>query len=231
MRAPGASTIDSVDLVEGGLRDALEQRDALAQGRLEVELAAHRRLGDAGDLDLLAGVGGEHLDDLALDEGGVDVHHDQPDAAAVEGVALHGEVDALPDGLDREERSQGLGRRAGDVQLDGGDGVARHPLDLVDVGARVGDPARDRGHRRGLERVADDRDVGALAAPAAVVARAAVHLDAHVEVGGGALDGVAQLLPVPRRGDEDAEHQPTSEHDLLDVEDLDAGCGERGEDR
>ena len=111
VRAPGASTIDVVDLVERGLRDALEQRDALAQGLLEVELAAHRRLGHAGDLDLLAGVGGEHLDDLALDEGGVDVHHDQPDAAAVQGVALDGEVDALLDGLGR--RAAGAAVSAG----------------------------------------------------------------------------------------------------------------------
>ena len=47
----------------------------------------------------------------------------------MQGVALDGEVDALPDGLGREQRAQGLGRRAGDVQLDRGDGVARHPLD------------------------------------------------------------------------------------------------------
>ena len=58
-----------------------------------------------------------------------------------------------------------------------------------------------------------------------VVADAAVDVDAHAERRGGRLDGVAQLLPVPRRGDEDAEDQPSPEHDLLDVEHLDAGAG------
>src|SRR4029079_4159864 len=44
-------------------------------------------------------------------------------------------------------------------------------------------------------------------------------------------DGVAQLLPVARRGHEDPEDQPPAEHDLLDVEHLDAGAGEGAEHR
>ena len=110
MRAPGASTIDGVHLVERRGRHARQQRDALTQGLLEVELPAHGRLGDPGDLCLLAGVRGDHLDDLALDQGGVDVHHDQPDAAPVQGVALHGEVDAL---LTASAASSGRSRSAG----------------------------------------------------------------------------------------------------------------------
>ncbi len=119
----------------------------------------------------------------------------------------------------------------GDVQVDGGDGVARHPLDPVDVGAAVGDPAGDGGHRRGLERRADDRHVRPPAAAGLVVAGAAVDLDVHPEVAGGGLDGVAEPLPVPGDRDQHAEDQPAAEHDLLDVDDLDAGPREGGEDR
>ena len=42
--------------------------------------------------------------------------------------------------------AQGVGVEPGDVQVDRGDRVARHPLDPVDVGAAVGDPAGHRGH-------------------------------------------------------------------------------------
>ena len=108
-----------------------------------------------GDLVGAAGVRGEHLDDLALDQRGVDVHHDQPHAAAEQVRGLDGDVDALAGGLLDQRRPQPVGVGAGDVQVDRGDRVARHPLDPVDVGARVGDPAGDRGHRRRLERGAD----------------------------------------------------------------------------
>ena len=56
-------------------------------------------------------------------------------------------------------------------------------------------------------------------------------VDAHPEVARGRLDGVAQPLPVAGRGDQDAEDQAATEHDLLDVEDLDPGLGQGGEHR
>ena len=102
VRAPGASTISSYTSSSADAVDALEQRDPGAQRLLEVELAAHRRLGDLGDLGLAAGVRGEHLDHLALDQRGVDVHDDQPHAPAQQVGRLDGDVDALPGGLGRE---------------------------------------------------------------------------------------------------------------------------------
>ena len=97
-----------VHLVERRGVDALEQRDPRAQRLLEVELAAHRRLGDPGDLGLAAGVRGEHLDHLALDQGGVDVHHDQPHAAAQQVGGLDGDVDALAGGLARRAAARSV---------------------------------------------------------------------------------------------------------------------------
>ena len=114
---------------------------------LEVQLAAHRGLGDALHLLQAAGVRREHLDDLALHERRVDIHHDQAHAAPEQGRRLHGDVDGLCRGLLGERHPELVGVGAGDVQLDGGDGVARHALDAVDVRAGVGDAAGDRGDR------------------------------------------------------------------------------------
>ena len=49
--------------------------------------------------------------------------------------------------------------------------------------------------------------------------------------GGGLLHGGAELLPVARCRDQDAEDEAAAEDDLLDVEHLDPGLGERLEDR
>ena len=65
---------------------------------------------------------------------------------------------------------EAVGVGTGDVQVDRGDRVARHPLDPVDVGAGVGDPPGDRGHRRRLQRVPDHGHVRAAFASAPVVA-------------------------------------------------------------
>ena len=86
----------------------------------------------------------------------------------------------------------------------------------------------DGGHRRRLERRADHGDVRAALAAALVVAGAAVDVDAHPEAVGGRLRRRrAAVFQSRGRGDQDAQDQPAPEHDLLDVEDLDAGLGQR----
>ena len=65
---------DFVDDVE---RDAFQQRDALAQRRLEFELAAHGALGDVGNLLLQAHVSGELVDALLADHGRIHVGEEQ----------------------------------------------------------------------------------------------------------------------------------------------------------
>jgi hypothetical protein len=84
------------------------------------------------------------------------------------------------------------------VKVDGGDRIASHPLDPVDVGPSVGDPAGDRGHRGGPQRGADDRDIRATLPAGLVVADAPVQVDGHVEARGSLLDGRAHLLAVAR---------------------------------
>ena len=182
VRAPGRDHDLVVHLVERGLVEPGEQRDPGAQRLLEVDLAAHRGTGDLRDLGLDARVRREHLDHLALDEGGVHVEHDQAHAPAQQVDRLDGDVDALGGGLEGQRAPQPLRIGARDVQVDRRDGVARHPLDPVDVGAAVGDPAGDGGEGRRLERDAEDGHVGAALATGAVVAGPAVDVDGHAEV-------------------------------------------------
>ena len=112
-----------------------EDGDALAQRLGEVELPAHRALGDRGDLCLAAGVGREQLDDLLLDQGRVDVHDDE--AAPAPGQAGGRPPRCRRPARRPPARARGAARdvRAGDVELDGRDGVAGEPPDAVDVGA------------------------------------------------------------------------------------------------
>ena len=66
VRAPGVSSISVGDLVDHRGVETCEGGHALTQRFGEVDLAAHRGLGDCADLVLHAGVRGEHLDDFAL---------------------------------------------------------------------------------------------------------------------------------------------------------------------
>ena len=115
------------------------------------------------------------------------------------------------------------------MQLDRGDRVARHPLDPVDVRTRVRDPARDGGDGRRLERHAEHGDMAAALESLPVVTGAAVDLHLHVQVDGDPLQRGPQRLPVPRGGDQHTEHETPAQHDLLDVEHVDAEHGQRRE--
>ena len=95
MRAPGDSSISSYTSSRADSRQSCEQRDPLSQGLLEVEVSVHGLLGDRGDLGGNAGPLSEQVDDLALDERGVDIHHDQAATVPEQADALHGHVDLL----------------------------------------------------------------------------------------------------------------------------------------
>ena len=72
-------------------RQALEQRDALAQRRLEFDLAAHRAFGDRSDMRLEAGEVGQFVDAFLADHGGI--HVGQQKLLAPVGLRLHDNVD------------------------------------------------------------------------------------------------------------------------------------------
>ena len=107
-QGPGTGTEPNrrAHLVEDGCRQALEDGDALSQAGREVELTAHGRLGDGGDLCLTAGVGRQQLDDLVLDQRGVDVHDHQAATAPGQAGGRHGDVDPVHARLQGELAAQ-----------------------------------------------------------------------------------------------------------------------------
>ena len=135
--------------------------------------------------------------------------------------------------LDGEHGAERLGVGAGDVQVDRGHRVARHPLDAVDVGAGVGDPAGDRGACAGPSAGAPMHGDVASGPRAAAGCRRCRGRPRRSCRGRGAVASTASrsFFQSRGRGDEDAEDQPAPQHDLLDVEDLDAGLGQGVEDR
>ena len=113
-----------VHLLQGTGVEPREQRDPLPQALLEVQVAAHRRLGDPRDLGLAAGVRREHLDHLALDQRRVHVERDEAAIAAEDRVVLERDVDFAGLGDRRERRSNAIlvdldrRRRRGRGELD-----------------------------------------------------------------------------------------------------------------
>ena len=75
-------------------RQSLEQRDALAQRRLERDLAAHRALGDRRHMGLQADIIRELVDAFLPDHGGIHVGDEQPLAPAAE--RLHDDIERRP---------------------------------------------------------------------------------------------------------------------------------------
>ena len=209
-----------------------EAGDPFVQARGEVELAAHGPLGDGRDLGGPPGLGGEQLDHLVLDERRVDVHHDEAPAAA--GQAGGGDRDVHPvrGRLGGELAAQDEHVVAGDVELDRGHRVAGEPADAVDVGAPLGEPAR-RSPRPPR---------GAAGAPISVTCRRPSRRGALSPVPAAQVTCSPSAAPVPcaaatrRAGvgagrDQDGQGEPAPDDDLLDVEHLDAGPGERLEHR
>ena len=78
-------------LVDHADRQILQQRDALAQRRLERDLAAHRAFGDGRDMRLQPGEVGELVDAFLADHGGI--HVGQKKLLAPDGLRLHDDVD------------------------------------------------------------------------------------------------------------------------------------------
>ncbi len=79
---------DFVDHADG---QALQQRDALAQRRLERDFAAHRAFGDPGDMGFQAGKIGQFVDAFLPDHGGI--HVGQKKLLAPVDPRLHHDVD------------------------------------------------------------------------------------------------------------------------------------------
>ena len=218
------------DGIDRGRVESGQQGHALPQGGGEVQLAAHRRLGHRGDLLGAARPGREQVDDLAPDQGGVDIKHDQAHRAPVQAAALHGHVRPLVQGLPGQGGPQPVRISPGYLELDAGHRPVREPSDPVDVGAAGRDPAGDGGDGRGRQRAAEHRDVQAAAAPGRL-AGAGGDLQVQVQVRGHGGHLAVNRGQVRRivAGQQDAQHQPAADHYLLDVDDVQLVPGEHGE--
>ena len=164
----------------------------------EVQLASHRGLGDLGDRRVRADPVGQHLDDLALDQGGVDVKDDEPLGPSRQAVVLERDIDTLVDRDPRQRRLQLPVDRAGrhrDPQLQTRYGIVGDAADEVDVDAERGDLAGHHAERLGGDRAAQHDDgVGRrLAHHRQVVA--ALDRDVEADAVDGGLHLVAQLRP------------------------------------
>ena len=133
-------------LVEYRVGQPGEGRHPGVQTRREIQFATHRRLGHGGHLGLAAGMAGEQLDDLVLDQGAVDIHDDEAPTPAGQARGRDGDIDTGAGRGKRDLATQRPQIGAGDVELDRGDGVTGEAPDPVDVGAVPGEPVGEQGH-------------------------------------------------------------------------------------
>ncbi len=223
------------DLVDDRCGQAGKGGDPLVQRLGEVDLAAHGCLGDSADLVLHAGVCGKHLDHLALDEGGVDIEHDQPLRATGETGAFHGDVDLEAGGQLGEPGPQsgvglGTGVGGGDHEFESGHRVVGDSPDGVDVGALPCKFAAHRAQGPGADGAAEDHEGVCGHGRADTRLDTGLDLGVHADGRHGGLDLVLQRVGICGAGDEHPEGEPAADHDLLDVEQIDVVPGERREE-
>ena len=195
------------DLVEHLGRQPGQRRDPSVQRLCEVQFAAHGRLGDLGDRRVRADPVGQHLDDLALDQGGVDVKDDEPLGPSRQAVILERDIDAFGDGDLRQrflQLSVGRARPHRDPQLQTRYGIVGDAADEVDVDAERGDLAGDHAERLRSDGAAEHHDRVGRRFPHHRHVIAALDRDVETDAVDGRLDLVAQRGPASdlRRADD-----------------------------
>ena len=132
------------DFVDHADRQALEQRDALAQRRLEFDLAAHGAFGDGGDMGLQPDEIGQFVDAFLADHGGI--HVGEKKLLAPRRNRLHDDVDRQVAARLAQARFHGLdvlASRKGDVDRD----LVEQPFRLAGRGQRGERAVDDRASR------------------------------------------------------------------------------------
>ncbi len=133
------------DFVDDADGQALQQCDALAQRRLELDFAAHRALGDPGDMRLQADIIRQLVDAFLADHGGI--HVGQQKLLAPQRPGLHHNVDRQ------------IAPRLAQAGFDGADVLAafegdidRHLVEQPLRGAGRGQNGARAIHHRAIER-------------------------------------------------------------------------------
>src|SRR6202171_3564618 len=130
LRAGGKREPFRVDALERGNVEAGEQSHAPNEAFSEVDLAAHRRGGDGGDLRLQSLHVGDFVDALDGDERGIHVHRHQPYAIEALAGRNKGEVEAL-----LGAKSRGAGPLAGPFEAKCLGAATRHADDARSAGS------------------------------------------------------------------------------------------------
>ena len=155
-RPPGVSVMRLASTSSTTLdRQALEQRDALAQRRLELDFAAHRAFGDGGDMRLEAGEIGQLVDAFLADHGGIHVGQQKLLAPAAPAGCTTMSIGRSPRASRRRATMARdvLAAGKGDVDRDFVEQPVRRP-GRGKNGARAVD---DRAIERGIGGIADQR--------------------------------------------------------------------------
>ncbi len=133
------------DLLDGRHRQAAQEGDALAQGRLEGDLAPHGPFRDARDLLFHAGEVGQFVDTFLSDHGRIHVGEEKR-LAAIRGRLQHdvdrGGAEARRDGL-----PQGRQRVDGRGEADVGRNLRIEPDGRLRVRQQFGEARQTRGSR------------------------------------------------------------------------------------
>jgi tRNA dimethylallyltransferase len=138
--------------IDDALGQTGEQRDPFAQRRLEGDVAAHRPLGDRGDIGADAGETGEFVDAFLTDHRRVHIGDEQPLGARRSG--LGDDVDALGCGQGHQSGGRGAFALVKEV---GGD-AGSQPAAADEAGQHLRG-AGDRGIAEGrLAGIGDERD-------------------------------------------------------------------------
>ena len=145
---PGGEADPAVEPVEHGGVEALQGGHPGGQRLGEVELAGHGPLGDGRHLIAGAGLVGQQLDGLVLDEGGVDVEHHQPVGPAAQPLVVDGHVARQVVGPGQQGGLDAGPVGPADRQLVGHHrvtGQADDPVDVAAVGGHHGGDGAELG--------------------------------------------------------------------------------------
>ena len=164
----------------------------------------------------------EQIDDLVLDECGVDVHHDQALAAPIQPGMLDGHIDTQQGGSLGQLSSEVGDVLPGSLEDHRGDGVRGYAPDAIDIPSAIRHAASQLGHcaRRQVGCHHGDVDSPALGILASD-ARSRNRLDLHTQASGfGVEDRASVSHGAGVQAEQDRENEASPYDDLLDVEDL-----------
>src|SRR5690606_17136811 len=166
----------------------------------------------------------QQVDHFLLDQGRIDVHHDKPFGTTTESV-----------GLDRHVYGAGCGKLDQpfpdliDVPIRNDQLVADHritgqPKDPFDVSSPGGDRGGDQAELVGADHRSDERHHGATAKRSRSRRH---HFEVDMEVSlPGEVENLAHGLAFLVHTDQHVEGESPSDHDLLDVVEVDVATGE-----